>query len=324
MTRSEADEERELEGAESENADSEKLARFLTPVPKAKSSFPPAHVAAPAPPLPKSTPPSTPPERTSLFSDLPVPRRNSSLLPPPGSAEVSPRPADVTAEREAAPLPRAADPVLSEEEDAGGDDEIVEETSDEFAPHESSTSNVTLERDLESDARVSEPDLDFLPRARIGVPTKQARIRYAAIGGATLVLTVMFAFFVRRMAAPSRAPLVAIVPSVVVPTAAPPREEAAPNEDIELGTPEPDVAAGLELRKEARRLLEKGDAAQGVAVARRAILADPNAPDAYILLAAGLQDLGRWQESRDVFAKCVQQPHGKTNAECVYFATRSQ
>jgi hypothetical protein len=118
---------------------------------------------------------------------------------------------------------------------------------------------------------------------------------------------------------------VAAIPSVVTEPAAPPADETVPpNEDIEIGGAEPDVAAGRELRKEARRLLEQGEAEKGVALARRAILADPNAPEAYILLAAGLQDLGRWQESRDVFAKCVHESNGKTNAECVYFATRSQ
>src|SRR5437868_1929659 len=85
MTGSEADTERELEGDESDSPDSVKLAKFLTPVPMPKSSFPPA----PAPELPKSTPPSTS-ERVSLFSERPVPRRNSSLLPPPAVAEVSP------------------------------------------------------------------------------------------------------------------------------------------------------------------------------------------------------------------------------------------
>ena len=43
-----------------------------------------------------------------------------------------------------------------------------------------------------------------------------------------------------------------------------------------------------------------------------------------ILLAAGLQDLGRWDESRQVFAKCVRESNGKANDECVYFATRSK
>ena len=71
-------------------------------------------------------------------------------------------------------------------------------------------------------------------------------------------------------------------------------------------------------------MLEGGNAKEGVDLARRAIQADPNDAEGYILLAAGLQDLGRWQESQDVFAKCVQESNRKANAECVYFATRSK
>jgi len=62
----------------------------------------------------------------------------------------------------------------------------------------------------------------------------------------------------------------------------------------------------------------------GGSFGRRAIEADANDPEGYILLAAGLQDLGRWKESRDVFVKCVRESNGKMNTECVYFATRSK
>ena len=88
--------------------------------------------------------------------------------------------------------------------------------------------------------------------------------------------------------------------------------------------PIPDVEKGRELRREARRHLEAGRAEEGVSVARQAIEADANDPEGYILLAAGLQDLGRWKESRDVFVKCVRESNGKMNTECVYFATRSK
>ncbi len=299
MTGSEADTERELDGDESDSADSVKLAKFLTPVPKPKSSFPPA----PVPAIPKSSLPSTP-ERTSLFSDLPVPRRNSSLLPPPGVAEVSPAPVAPVE-----PPPALATP--------------ADETSpEEFAPHESPTSDLTVEQDLEGEPRASEPDLDFLPRAR--PRSRRVDLRYAAIAAAALVVVTLFVVIARRLAAPARPPLIAAVPLATEPVSpALPDEAPAPPPD-NLDLPEPDVAAGRELRKEARRLLERGQADEGVAVARRAIGADPNAPEAYILLAAGLQDLGRWQESRDVFAKCIAQPNGKANPDCVYFATRSK
>jgi hypothetical protein len=302
MTGSEADTERELDGDESDSADSVKLAKFLTPVPKPKSSFPPA----PVPEIPKSSLPSTP-ERTSLFSDLPVPRRNSSLLPPPGVAEVSPAPAAPVAPVEPPPaIAPAAD----------------ETSPEEFAPHESTTSDLTVEQDLEGEPRASEPDLDFLPHAR--PRSRRVDLRYAVIAVAALAVITLFVVIVRRLATPSRPPLVAAVPSATepVPTGLPDEAPAPPPDNLDLA--EPDVAAGRELRKEARRLLERGQADEGVALARRAIGADPNAPEAYILLAAGLQDLGRWQESRDVFAKCIAQPNGKANPDCVYFATRSK
>jgi len=46
-----------------------------------------------------------------------------------------------------------------------------------------------------------------LPRAHFHVGSKRDRIRYAVIGGAALVLVLLFAIVVRRIAAPSRAPL---------------------------------------------------------------------------------------------------------------------
>jgi hypothetical protein len=108
------------------------------------------------------------------------------------------------------------------------------------------------------------------------------------------------------------------------PTGATAEEIAPPDDDSNFEVPTPDVEKGRELRREARQLLEAGRAEEGVGVARKAIAADANDPEAYILLAAGLQDLGRWQESRDVFVKCVRQSNDKANAECVYFATRSK
>jgi len=89
MTGSDADTERTGAGEEEDAADSGKLAKFLTPVPRPRSSIPPR---------PSHAPTSTEggeiaPEPATLFSDLPVPRRNSSLLPPPGDA-VTPAPAE--------------------------------------------------------------------------------------------------------------------------------------------------------------------------------------------------------------------------------------
>lgn len=82
-----------------------------------------------------------------------------------------------------------------------------------------------------------------------------------------------------------------------------------------------DPVKGAELKREARRLLENGVIDQGVATARRSIEMNPNDPECYVLLAAGLQDQGRWAESREVFSRCVHKSNNGINAECVYFAT---
>jgi hypothetical protein len=82
-----------------------------------------------------------------------------------------------------------------------------------------------------------------------------------------------------------------------------------------------DPVKGLELRREARRLLESGQINEGVATARRAIETNPADPECYVLLAAGLQDQGRWAESREVFSRCIHKSSDGINAECVYFAT---
>ena len=82
-----------------------------------------------------------------------------------------------------------------------------------------------------------------------------------------------------------------------------------------------DPVKGLELRREARRLLEAGQIDSGVATARRAIEANPADAECYVLLAAGLQDQGRWAESREVFSRCVRKSNQGINAECIYFAS---
>jgi hypothetical protein len=81
-----------------------------------------------------------------------------------------------------------------------------------------------------------------------------------------------------------------------------------------------DPVKGLQMRQEARRLLESGQIDPGVLAARRAIELNPNDPECYVLLAAGLQDQGRWAESREVFSRCVRKSSTGINAECAYFA----
>jgi hypothetical protein len=58
-----------------------------------------------------------------------------------------------------------------------------------------------------------------------------------------------------------------------------------------------------------------------VAAARNAIALNPADPESYVLLAAGLQDMGRWAESREVFSRCIHKSKDGINAECAYFAS---
>lgn len=97
-------------------------------------------------------------------------------------------------------------------------------------------------------------------------------------------------------------------------------DEADPGEPPVAAVPV-DPAKALEARREARRLLEGGQIEPGVAAARNAIALNPADPESYVLLAAGLQDMGRWAESREVFSRCVHKSKNAINAECAYFAT---
>jgi hypothetical protein len=70
----------------------------------------------------------------------------------------------------------------------------------------------------------------------------------------------------------------------------------------------------------ARTLLESGHVREGVAAARSAVEANPAEAEPYILLAAGLQDLGNWSEARSVFAECERKARRGPNESCRYFA----
>jgi tetratricopeptide (TPR) repeat protein len=223
-----------------------------------------------------------------LFSDLPIPRKNSSLRPPAPDTE-SPR----------AETPRA-EPAAFEE--ASDEEPMVDEPVVEQEP---------------------ERDLDSMPPSRPAFGRTGAE--RAAIAAGALIIFLAIAFVAKRAMSP-RASMAPPSAASEEPRAAsaPPVDTLQPAEEGDFPTSPADPAKARDLRREARQLLEKGSAEEGTRVARLAIQADPNDAEGYILLAAGLQDLGRWQESRDVFAKCVQESNRKVNAECVYFATRSK
>ncbi len=75
-----------------------------------------------------------------------------------------------------------------------------------------------------------------------------------------------------------------------------------------------------ELVVTARSLLQAGRTRAGVDAARLALAANGSDAEPYILLAAGLQDLGDWSGAQRVFAACKANARSGAHAECSYFS----
>jgi len=84
-------------------------------------------------------------------------------------------------------------------------------------------------------------------------------------------------------------------------------------------TPTPSADATALIAK-ARNLLRTGHTRAGVAAARDALSQAPQEAEPYVLLAAGLQDLGDYSAARQTFAACVQNATHGPSASCRYFA----
>jgi len=293
MTGSEADTARgpepEAPGEEAPSVPRETLATFLTPVPTARSSAPPARIDRPAE------------EPASLFSELPVLRKDRSSFPPPGDAASGESPLPQVRSRPAI----AFDPLKS-----------IDERS--LASVTVETEGVALEPNDDED----------LELASIPPPLfESSTVRFGALAAGLVAGLLGVALVARRSGQEVNQPPPTATTAEVGAESAEAPAGAGQDERVlfEPYIARPvDATKARQLRLEARKLLEAGQAEEGVDVARRAIGADPNDPEGYVLLAAGLQDLGRWQESRDVFMKCVRESDRKANAECVYFATRSK
>lgn len=93
------------------------------------------------------------------------------------------------------------------------------------------------------------------------------------------------------------------------PSPAPPLESSAPT----------DVA---QLLRRARNLLNSGRSREGVATAREALAQAPQDAEPYMLLGAGLQDLGKYAEARATFEACLEHATRGPVASCHYFARR--
>src|SRR5262249_31286287 len=163
--------------------------------------------------------------------------------------------------------------------------------------------------DLSGDEAIPEKldDFDDLSdaEAALSVPPpllSPQLLRRGAIAGGALILAVAVWAGVgavrsrgRSSPAPSASAAVAGSADPPSPLPAASAEDDTDGIDDLLNLPPVDAAKALALRNEARAMLEAGRIDEGVATARRAVAANPNDPVTYVLLAAGLQDQGKWE-----------------------------
>ncbi|MET0592469.1 MAG: hypothetical protein ABW133_07210 [Polyangiaceae bacterium] len=185
----------------------------------------------------------------------------------------------------------------------------------------------------DSDAPVEEDEEDTFSLPGTSNPWSTASVRratFVALLAAAAAVPAWVVFRARGVVPPpDREVSAASGAKIAAPTTLAPTREVEGDDDEAEPAPAASAAVpvaidpvkGAELKREARRLLESGVIDQGVATARRSIEMNPNDPECYVLLAAGLQDQGRWAESREVFSRCVHKSNNGINAECVYFAT---
>lgn len=147
---------------------------------------------------------------------------------------------------------------------------------------------------------------------------RRARLRrrvawWLGLGSSVILLAALWRHRIEfrpiTSAAPVNAlPIVSAAPEAVVPSATP-------------VTPAPAVDAA-QLLDHASSLLAAGRTRDGVVAARAAVDADPRDARAYVLLAAGLEDLGDWPGARAAFRDCRKQATRGPSSTCNYFARR--
>jgi hypothetical protein len=324
------------------------LSSFLTPAPSSRrSDAPPSSKSAKV--VVVSEPGSE--EGSKKFWDSPVPRpsRRSSVAPPETAPNEAPllagddmppvlatRPSVPDAPAHEAPAPPAAPAAAAPAAPAAADEESAEQLSTRdfistpvpgdlsavsvggsAPPAETPSTLAPSAYDASADDREIEDDWQGKGKKP---PSRGVMVGLVA---AAAVLLIVAGLTLRKGASPS-----------VANTSAPgqettmgmPRAAAAPMElaaVIEESAPAPvDEAMARQLQQRARELLVAGQIVEGVLFARRAIAANPMDSDSYILLAAGLEDLGRWEEARNIFSQCVRRSGGTASAECRYFATQ--
>lgn len=314
MSGSESKSERETNGSSPSESDRTSLVDFLAP-PRPRSSIPPREEAAASNETATTT--------QAAEADLPVAKVGSSENTAQAVEATETPPVtspDAAAARSAGAPPNSAE--VETPESRRSQAPSVDVAARSLIPVATST---TLD-----DARDAELDGEFgVPGA--GPPWSSASVRrmtYVALLAAAAAVPAWVVFRARTVDVQARADNAApkAASAAAGPSTLQPTREIEGDDEEDTAEPEPppvavDPAKALEARREARRLLEAGNIEPGVAAARNAIALNPADPEAYVLLAAGLQDMGRWAESREVFSRCVHKSKDGINAECAYFAT---
>jgi hypothetical protein len=191
---------------------------------------------------------------------------------------------------------------------------------------------VALQRELHPHPELPPEDPQLRARRR------QLRGRVAGLLGAML-LVLLAGLVVRQRSEAAQRMREAVTPSAraiatnTAPFAGSSSPVPAAREESVVPIPPPPVASSDEdsadppsaedaaaLIRNARTLLSAGRAREGVAAARQAVEKNPLDAEPYVLLAAGLQDLGAWSEARQVFAACRRKAKRGPSSTCQYFA----
>jgi len=336
MSGSESKSERETNGSSPNEGDRTNLADFLAP-PRPRSSIPAPQPEAEASAEKTSATRTTEPDLPAAKVVAPdtIAAAVAAIATPPAPSDEATNGADASASAAEATTPTA--PTASSEPPPAAT------TADAAPAATGSPSSLAPASGTDAAARslipvatstssdtAPDPDLeeDFgVPGA--GPPWSSATVRrvtYVALLAAAAAVPAWVVFRARSVDVQARTENTAAkaTPAAAGPSTLQPTREI--EGDVDVDEPLPaivplDPAKALETRREARRLLEAGIIERGVAAARSAIAMNPSDPESYVLLAAGLQDMGRWAESREVFSRCVNKSKNGINAECVYFAT---
>ena len=241
----------------------------------------------------------------------------------------------------------AQEPFESEEEERFFSEppDLYEETTTPSFEHEATRIERTARPDAVTVTRLALPsELHPLPEPspedlRLYARRQQLRGRVAGILSAMLVV-LLVGFVVRkrseaaRLAGETVTPIARAVPATV-PSALPSSPIATVRTEPVVEIPPPPIASSQEdssdppseedvatLIRSARTLLGAGRVREGVTLARQAVEKNPLDAESYVLLAAGLQDLGQWREAHEVFAECRQKTKRGPSSTCQYFARR--